>query len=87
VAGAGAGRGVCQRAGGVRSAGIALVDEIVAFPGDSGGLAAGLLEPAPRRAAAARPAARAGQQQPQPEQTHRPDHDAVENSVPVEPVT
>jgi len=50
----------------------------VTIAADGGGLVAGLLEPAPRRAAAKRSAARAGQQQAQPEERNRPDHNAVE---------
>jgi hypothetical protein len=61
----------------LRAGGLALVDEVVAFPGDGGGLAAGLFEPAACRAAAAGGAARACQQQAQPGHGNRPDHDAV----------
>src|ERR1035437_3672269 len=57
-----AGRAVPQVAGRVGAGGVALVDEVVAGLAGSGGLAAGLLEPAPRVAAAAGGAARTGQQ-------------------------
>jgi hypothetical protein len=43
-----------------------------------GGLALGLSQPAPRRAAAAGGAPHAGQQQPQPEEGHCPHSDAIQ---------
>jgi hypothetical protein len=57
---------------------VALVNHVVTIAADGGGLVAGLLEPASRRAAAKRSAARAGQQQAQPEERYRPDRNAVE---------
>src|SRR5450759_1298261 len=72
------GRWPARRARRVSAGGLALVDEVVPSLADSGRLAAGLLEPATRRAAAAGGAARAGQEQAQPEQGDGPDHDAVE---------
>jgi hypothetical protein len=73
------GRGaVTQRAGGVSAGGLALLEQIVAVLADGGGLAARLAESAAGLAAATRGAARAGQQQAQPEQGQSSDHDAVE---------
>src|SRR5664279_68347 len=72
------GRWPARRARRVSAGGLALVDEVVPSLADSGRLAAGLLESATRRAAAAGGAARAGQEQAQPEQGDGPDHDAVE---------
>ena len=67
--------------------GLALVEQVVAVLAGGGGLTAGLGESAAGLAAAAGGAARAGQQQTQSEHGQCPDHDAVRNSVPVEPVT
>jgi hypothetical protein len=44
----------------IRSSGFALVDQVVAFLADSGRLAAGSLESAPRRVSASGSAARTG---------------------------
>src|SRR5579859_7504614 len=78
-------RAVAQGAGGVGAGGVALADEVVAVLADRGGLLAGLgglalglPKPAPRRAAAAGGVPYAGQQQPQPEQGHRPHRDSVQ---------
>jgi len=73
-----AGRLVLPRARRFGAGCVALVNQVVTIPADGGGFVAGLLEPAPRRAAAKRSAPRAGQQQAQPEERNRPDHNAVE---------
>jgi hypothetical protein len=78
---------VTQRAGGVGAGSVALADQVVAVMADGTGLAAGLPQAAAGLAAAAGGTARAGQQQAQPEQGYRPDHDAVQEQGPVEPVT
>ena len=62
-----------------------LADQVVAVMADGGGLAAGLRQPRPRRAAAPRGPAGAGQQQAQPEQCERADHDAVQEQRPGRP--
>src|ERR1035437_9014796 len=64
-----AGQTVTHGAGGVGAGGLALVEQVVTVVADRGGLPAGAAGSAP---------ARAGQQQAQPEQGQRADHDAVE---------
>ena len=76
--GATAGGAVARRARRVRAGGVALGDQVVAILADRGRLLAGLPEPAAGGAAATRGTARAGQQQAQPDQGNRPDHDAIE---------
>ena len=73
-----AGGAFAQRAGGVGAGCVALVDQVVALPAGRCGLAPGQPEPASRGPATPCGAARAGQHEAQPEQTGRPDHDAME---------
>ena len=67
--------------------GLALLDQIVAILNGRSGLLAGPLESAACGVTAARGAARPSQQNTQTKQCDRTYHDAVQDSVPVEPVT